>query len=172
MDREALDFSIGVSIPGVRELKYSSVSAAPTKTTHTDLYAFVDFYPLAVVQHFTNWSKTAYLPSKESWVPHFNFGIPVTSQPFYRPYFGLSENLTSWWAESHGFPLRISFFAGLVDMKQKLLIAQPGGEVSLKPDRALKPLYGIEVPISSLVSKISGGKSGSKQGPSGGSDKD
>jgi hypothetical protein len=163
-DREAFDFSVGVNLPGVKEAQYAP---APKTVTHTDLYALVDLYPLAFLQHFTNWSAIAYMPSKESWVPHFNFGIPVASQPFHRPMAGLVENLTTWTkAEKYGFPLRINGFVGLVALKQQI---DPTG---MKYDRAWKPIYGFEVPVASLVSKLSsaisgGGGGGSKSGSGG-----
>jgi hypothetical protein len=164
-DREAFDFSIGVSLPGTKEAQYSP---AQKIVTHTDLYALVDLYPLAIIQHFADWSWTAYMPSKESWLPHFNFGIPIASQPFHRPSFAIAENLTTWTkAEKYGFPIRINAFVGIVSMKQQI------NATGTKYDRAWKPICGIEVPVSSLVSKLSsslsgsGSKSGSTTGKSG-----
>ena len=76
-DIEWWDVSIGVTIPGVREAKYTDTGNTVQRnvTTHTELYGLFDIYP------------TAKWKTKESWVPHFNLGIPLTSQPFYRPYF-------------------------------------------------------------------------------------
>jgi hypothetical protein len=148
--REAFDFGVGIGLPGVRE-KIFSPTVAPHVTTHADVYGFFDVYP------------AAYWKPKESWVPHFNFGIPLTSQSLHRPYFGIGENLTSWTgAEKAGFPLPIIFFVGLVDMKQQIFVT-PFGQTTpiLKYDRALKPLYGIELPIGAIVNKITGGAKGS-----------
>jgi hypothetical protein len=161
-DREAFDFSIGVNLPGVKEAQYAP---AAKLVTHTDLYALVDIYPLAMVQHFTNWSPIAYMPSKESWLPHFNFGIPVANQPFHRPIFAIAENLTTWTRlEKLGFPIRINAFAGLVCLKQQI------NSTGSQYDRAWKPAFGIEVPVSALASKISSslGGSSSKSSSSGG----
>ena len=146
-DKEWWDISIGVSVPGVQEAKYSKgASSPPTITRHTDLYAILDLLPLA------KWY------SKDSFAPRLNVGLPVTGQTFYRPYFGVSENLTGRW---HGFPLQLNAFAGVVYMKQSIIV--PGSSpAALTQDRALKGIFGVEVPISSIVSKLKGGgKSGS-----------
>lgn len=156
-DREAFDFSIAVSIPGVREQVFSSPTASSSKT-HTDLYGMVDLYP------FARWH------SKESAFPHLNVGIPVTSQPFYRPYFGVGETLTSWTKlEKIGFPLRIGVFAGITLMKQQIVVAGSNGAgPKLKGDRAMKGIFGIELPVAQLVSKIGGGGSKAQGGKGGG----
>jgi hypothetical protein len=128
------------------------------------MYGLFDIYPLAKVL------------TKESGIPHFNFGIPLTSQPFYRPYFGLAENLTSWTKlEKLGFPVRMSFYAGIAYMKQSVLMGlTPGATATsaqfssaLRGDRVLKPMYGVEVPVSALISKI--GKKSSSNSKSGNS---
>jgi hypothetical protein len=160
-DIEWWDVSIGVTIPGVREAKYTDTGNTVQRnvTTHTDLYGLFDIYP------------TAEWKTKESWVPHFNLGIPLTSQPFYRPYFGVAENFTGWTTlEKHGFPFRMSFYVGIVDMKQSLLKGlAPGSSATqgqfssaLVSDRALKPLFGVEVPVSALISKVGQKSSNSK----------
>lgn len=154
-DRELWDVSVGLAIPGPYERKYSATNPSMSSLTrHTDAYGLVDIY----LSGLWFWGSRDSLTG--SWVPHFNFGIPLTSQPLYRPYFGLSECITTWTRlEAHGFPIRINVFAGFVDMKQQIAVTQTGGEVIFKTDRALKPMFGIEVPISSIVSKITGGKS-------------
>jgi len=149
------DFSLGVTIPGIYERVYTSPTTSSIKR-HTDMYAFIDFYPAF------HWK------SKESAIPHLNFGMPVTSQPFYRPYFGAAENLTSWWLERHGFPLRINFFAGLVYMKQRFATNGPNSTTVLATDRVWKPVYGVEIPVSSLIGKIGSAGKSAKGGSSGG----
>jgi hypothetical protein len=167
-DIEWWDVSIGVTVPGVKEAKYTDTSNTVQRsvTTHTEMYGLFDIYPLA------KWK------TKETWVPHFNFGIPLTSQPFYRPYFGLAENFTSWTTlEKHGFPFRMSFYAGVVYMKQSLLNGLAVGSTAtqaqfssaLVTDRALKPLFGIEVPVSALIDKIGKKSSNSNSKNSGNS---
>jgi hypothetical protein len=135
-DREAFDFSVGLTIPGIREQIYSP---SPSIKTHTEAVALVDIYPFA------------YWIPKEGWPPHLNFGIPIANQPFHRPYFGIAENLTTWThLEKAGFPIRINAFAGIVYAKQQLGVTN--GVVTT--DRAIKVVFGIEVPISALASKL------------------
>jgi hypothetical protein len=156
LDQEWWDVSLGVTIPGVRESTYSiSKGMLQSKpTTHTDLYALFDIYP------------GAKLVTKSSFWPHFTAGLPVTGRVFYRPEFGISENLTGWnGLEKRGFPVPMSFFVGLVDMKTTSIRGTPTTATQLAADsvtrRVLKPIFGIEVPVSSLISKV--GKSSKSQ---------
>lgn len=157
-DREYWDVSLGLAIPGPKEnvFKPSSGGGVPSSspTTHTDAYAFVDFYPFA------------YLWTKQSYAPHINGGIPITSQSLHRPYFGLSEDISGW-AQRHGFPLDVCVFGGLVFMKQQLY--DPTAPTLLRTDWARKAMYGVEVPISGIVSKLAGkgSKSSNAKGSSG-----
>jgi hypothetical protein len=154
---ESWDVSIGVAIPGVTETIYSvsTTGGAPKATLkhHTDAYALFDLYPFGR------------LAPKQSYFPHVNFGIPLTSQSLHRPYFGIAENI-SLWAERKGFPLDICVFGGLVDMKQQ--ISSPTAAGGLEWDRALKGVVGIELPISQMASKL-GGKKAKAKGDSGSS---
>jgi len=60
--------------------------------------------------------------------------------------------------------LRLGAFAGVVYIKQQIVVGK-----TLKTDRALKPIFGIEVPLSALVSKLGGGgKSQNSKGGGGG----
>jgi hypothetical protein len=159
LDREWWDFSLAVPIPGVREPKYSTSNPAapPSSTRHTDLYAMLDLYPA---------SSRA---TKDSAVPHVVVGLPVTGQTFYRPFFGLGENFTGWTGlQRRNFPLGMSVFFGLVDMRQNYVTKNPNsaaGQLALvlKPERVWKAMFGLELPVSSLVSKIGGqSKAGAK----------
>lgn len=163
-DREPFDFSLAVPIPGVRETQYtiSGNTAKPSVTTHVDLYAMVDLYPAFL------WKD------KRSWAPHFGVGLPVAGKPFYRPYFGAAENFTNWTGlRRHGFPLEMSVFAGVVYMRVQnpMTVSNPGPgqpSVVLKPTRVVKPIFGVELPVGSLISKVGGsGKSKSSQSQSG-----
>lgn len=158
MDREYWDVSLGLAIPGVRETSFSfntsSSATSHSVTTHTELYAFIDVYPLA------------YYQPKESFIPHVNLGVPVTTKSLYRPYFGLSEDITSWTGlqKLTQLPTSVDVFAGMVFMKtQQLVGAMPTTQAEftsqLKYHHVWKPMFGIEVPVGSLASKI--GKSGS-----------
>lgn len=150
-DREWWDISLAMAIPGVREPKYSASNPAapPSSTRHTDLYGMLDLYLGA------RWA------TKDSAVPHFLVGLPVTGQPFYRPFFGLAENVSGWTTlQRRGFlPFRLSLFFGFVDMRQQYATKNPdttAGQPALvlRPGRVWKPMFGIELPLSALVSKI------------------
>jgi hypothetical protein len=153
VEAEYWDVAVGLVIPGVTEAVYGStttgVAPKPTLKHHTDAYALVDLYPFA-----------RFAP-KQSYFPHINFGIPVTSQSLHRPYFGLSEDI-SVWAQHVGFPLDICIFGGLVDMKQQIYSPTSSGQ--LKWDRALRGVVGIELPVSQLASKLGGSKNKSSGG--------
>jgi hypothetical protein len=151
---ESWDVAVGLAIPGVTEAVYSKSTAGSAPTSklvhHTDAYALVDLYPFG------------HLAPKDSYFPHVNFGIPVTSQSLHRPYFGLAEDISGW-AQRKGFPLDICVFGGLVDMKQQLYSASTG---ALTWDRALKGVVGIEMPVGQWASKLTKSKSKSGSGSS------
>jgi Putative Ig domain len=136
-DREFVDFSMGVVVPGPKERVFTSPTSSSI-TTHTDVYALLDLFPFFLVS------------PKNGLPPHFVVGLPVTSQVFHRPIFGVSENISSWTGlERLGFP-QMSLFGGVVYMKQQLLTSTG----TLVPDRATKAVFGVEVSVSSLVGKI------------------
>lgn len=151
LDKEWWDVSLAVSIPGVRESKYSISSSKlqSMPTTHTDLYALFDIY----------WSAKWW--TKNSGAPHLAIGLPVTGQTFYRPAFGLSENLTGWNRFGRTFPVPINFFAGVVDMKTTTVKGAPTTAAELTADSATKriwkAIFGVEVPVSALISKVGKG---------------
>lgn len=163
LDHEYWDLSLGVAVPGVRQSNYSTPTATPTVTMHTDAYAFLDIYP------------AAYWLTKEQWFPHFVVGLPLTSQTFYRPAFGMGENLTAITGlEKRGFPVRIGFFAAVVDMRQQYPTPNPDSSMAamtpfvFKQARVLKGLYGFEVPVTALVGLIKGAAGGGKSAGGGG----
>ena len=155
-DKEFFDFSLAIAIPGPKENIYSissSGSVTHTVKTHTDMYAMLDLYP-------GFWWR-----NKESPVPHFVVGLPVTSKVFHRPFFGVAENFTSWTGlQKHGFPLQMSVFGGVVYMQTNYptAVSNPGAgqpTMVLKPFRVTKGMFGLELSVTALVSKIGGGKS-------------
>jgi hypothetical protein len=162
LDREYWDLSMGIAIPGVREPQYSAsdLTQPPTATRHTDVYGFVDLF------------LAAKYASKTSPVPHIALGIPVAGKPFYRPFFGLGENITGW---SRSFPFQVSFVAGPVLLNQEVVRKNAAGALTIQHSRVVKMMYGIEVPVGNLISKITalggGGKSSNSAtgGNSGGS---
>ncbi len=166
VDREWWDVSIGIATPGVRESKYSIVNGAlqQSVTTHTDLYGMVDIYPFA------------FAVDKNDWAPHFNVGVPITSQSLYRPYFGAAWSigglLTRLFRPNKqiSLPVDINAFGGMVWMKTQIVIGTPTTPSELTADlhstRVWKPAFGIEVPISSIASKIKGAAGKNSNGSS------
>jgi hypothetical protein len=168
VDKEYWDVSVGITTPGVRETKFSFSNNAvmSSKTTHTDFYAMLDLY----------WAGKWH--PKDYPVPHPFVGLPVTGQTFYRPAFGLSETITGWHdlQRKLSLPIGLNFFAGVVIMKTSSLAGTPttSAEFSsdLKHPRVWKGVFGFEVPISSMASKLGKKSSTSAKGsgtPSGSS---
>jgi len=153
-DREWWDVSIGITLPGVRETKYSIVNSSlhSSVTLHTDFYAMLDLYPFA------------FAGAKDDWEPHFNVGVPITGQSLYRPYFGMAESvgglLTRLFRSQRqiSLPLGLNVFAGMTWMKIQAINGNPTTASDLTLDtksvHVWKPLFGVEVPISSIASKI------------------
>ena len=159
-DKEYWDFSGAVAIPGVRQTTYTfsttTNKTTASVTTHTDAYVFADIFPFGDIAN------------RESAFPHFIAGVPVTSQSLYRPVFGVAENLTGWThlQKSLSLPVALNFFVGACYMKTELIsgplpTTQAEYNSALIWHRVWKPVYGIEIPISSIASKI-GGKGKSK----------
>ena len=184
------DVSVGLATPGPKEAVFSpsttGTAATGTPTCpkgytcgfkhHADAYVLFDIYPLA-----QTWGRQSRpLFQKASFAPHFNFGIPITSQSLYRPYAGIAENISSPLEHHLGFPLSISFYGGVVWMKQSLClslcVSNFNGSTSsatvaapvLPQDRAMKLTVGFEVSITGIASKLKGGGSSKSGGGSGG----
>jgi hypothetical protein len=164
LDPEWWDISLAQSIPGVKESQYSiSNSTLQVKTTtHADLYAFFDVDP------------AAYFLTKNTVIPHFAVGLPVAGKTFYRPFFGISQNLTGpLGLDKIGFPVHMNVFAGVVYMKTTRVTGNPTTTSELTADsstaRVTKWIFGAEVPLSALISKVGkGSKSSSKSSNSNG----
>ena len=168
-DLEWWDVSVGVTIPGVRQSTYAITGASlqKTVTTHTDLYAMLDLYPFAP------------LAEKNGWAPHFNVGVPLTSQSLYRPLFGMAEPISGLLTcllglkKQAAIPLDLSVFGGMVWMKTQIVVGNPATSAELASDlvttRVWKPAYGIEVSVSSMVGKIKGAGSKNSNGSKGSS---
>jgi len=124
-----------------------------TPSRHTDAYAFVDIYG------FQYWAKA---PSTLSYAPHFNFGIPITSQSLHRPYVGMAENL-SFLTKLVKLNIPLAVYAGPVFMKQQVYDTSTS---SLKWDHAIKGLYGLELPISAITKYMKSGSKGSNNSKS------
>jgi hypothetical protein len=157
-----MDVSAGLSLPGVRDTSFtfsatgSSPGVSSPVTRHTDVYALIDLFPLG------------YLLPKESWVPHFNLGVPATSQSLHRPYAGLAENLTGWthFQKTLSLPVAVNLFGGIVFLKTERLHGSPNSQSAFNSDLSWhwvrKAMFGIEVPISSVASKFTKSGGGSK----------
>jgi uncharacterized membrane protein YgcG len=185
------DISLGLSIPGVKENTYTFVPVSSTsKTTgnclnntytcsvkhHADAYALLDLYPFATNWFASRHNRRALFHNDAFLIPHLNAGIPITSQSLYRPYFGAAVNVSSP-LQHRGFPIGVSLFAGLVDMKQTICDAACVQAVSasatatptLVQDRALRGAFGVEVSITAIAGKVKGGASGGGASKSGSS---
>jgi len=151
-DPEYWDISLGTALPGVLEDVYpknATAQSKPSPTRHTDAYAFVDVYPF---QHFAN------APATLTYIPHFNFGIPITGQSLHRPYAGMAENLSflTRWTRLN---IPLAAYAGPVFMKQQVFDAKTS---TLKWDHAIKGLYGLELPMSAITNYLKSASKGSK----------
>jgi hypothetical protein len=174
------DVSLGLSTPGVAENIYtvsSTATATPTCPTgytcslkhHEDAYAFVDWYPFA-----TYWFTKRPWFSANSYLPHINAGIPITSQSFHRPYVGVAERFSQVLEHRLGLPLPLSVYGGIVFMQQTICdstacltnVSTSNPQILPVTDRALKPTFGVEVSISAIAGKLSKGGGASKTGGS------
>jgi hypothetical protein len=152
-DLEWWDLGMSVSAPGVKESTYSVVSGvvSKAKTTHTDVYVLLDLYP------------GAYWKPKTSFIPHFDVGLPIAGKTFYRPAFGIAENVTSWTGlERRKFPLQMSLVGGVVYMEEHIPRSLQVGSsataaqltADLQEKRVTKAWFGVELSVNSLVGKI------------------
>lgn len=146
-------WNIGVNIIpyGPRENRYyqsGSGTVSQIHTLHSPLYAVAD---LDVFAHY--WSMTK--------GPYIQAGVPLSGAVFHLPYVGIALPVPR---SNKLFPVSFSVYAGVGFMKQTfpkgLAIGQTATaaifDSSLKTDRAVKGLFGIEVPVGGIVSKIKG----------------
>lgn len=116
---------------------------------HNAVYAVADLFPFG------------FLPKDTTNYPYIQTGLPVTGAALRMPYVGVAQHIP--FTEKF---VSLSAFGGVVFMKQSYPKAlQPGAMITndqLKADlytnRAIKILWGFEVPISSFASAISGHK--------------
>jgi hypothetical protein len=151
-------WNVGIDVTprGPRENKYAlsnSNIVTQSHTIHSPLFAALDFSP---------WAQWGYRP-------YFQAGISLSGAAFHLPFVSVAEPLpfTKKW-------LQISLYGGVVFMQQTFPKTLAIGATSntaafnadLVTDRALKSLFGIEVPVSSIISKVKssvgggGGKGG------------
>lgn len=143
-DMEWWDLGLGLNIPGTKEPQYAS-GTPPRQTTPktlTGVYGFANFYPFASLG-----DKTSYYPSLVG-------GIPVTGQVFYQPFVGLAENITGWKAATRWLPFQVNLVAGIVFLKQQEALSNAQGSLQVDHVYVRKFMFGVELPVSSLLSKI------------------
>jgi hypothetical protein len=104
-EREWWDVSLGVTVPGVRQTQYTADTTVHSKsTTHTNVYAFLDFGLL----------------NTKPRLPHLSVGLPVSGQVFYRPFFGVGQSITTLpFIDRLRFPLKFGVFVGVVYARQQ-----------------------------------------------------
>jgi hypothetical protein len=142
-------WNVGVNIVarGPRENKYalsSSEVVTQTHTFHAPIIAAFDVSP---------WARK--LPMDK--FPYMQVGVPLSGSAFHMPYFGMAQPLrfTKKW-------LSISVYGGVVLMKQTFPKTIQVGQTTttaafnndLKTDWPVKAVYGIEVPVSSIIGKV------------------
>jgi hypothetical protein len=156
-DRELWDIGLGLSVLGVKEPQYApsnpQTQIAPKNHAGT-VFGFANFYPF-----FALGGKTSYYPS-------LVVGIPVMGKVFYQPFFGVSESILGWWKRA---PLPINVVWGVVYLNQEKVMPNASGVNQIGHSRVRKQMFGVELPISALVSKIKSlGGSSSSTSTSGG----
>jgi hypothetical protein len=142
-------WNVGINIVtrGPRENKYALSSSGVVTQTHT-LHA-----PLIAAFDISPWARK--LPMDK--YPYIQVGVPLSGSAFHMPYFGLAQPLrfTNKW-------LPISVYGGVVLMKQTFPKTIQVGQTTttaafnndLKTDWPVKAVYGIEVPVSSIINKV------------------
>lgn len=142
-------WNVGINIVtrGPRENKYALSSSGVVTQTHT-LHA-----PIIAAFDISPWARN--LPMDKS--PYIQVGVPLSGSAFHMPYFGLAQPLpfTNKW-------LPISVYGGVVLMKQTFPKTIQVGQTTttaafnndLKTDWPVKAVYGIEVPVSSIINKV------------------
>lgn len=142
-------WNVGINIVtrGPRENKYALSPSGVVTQTHT-LHA-----PIIAAFDVSPWARK--LPMDKS--PYIQVGVPLFGSAFHMPYFGVAQPLpfTNKW-------LPISVYGGVVLMKQTFPKTIQVGQTTttaafnndLKTDWPVKAVYGIEVPVSSIINKV------------------
>jgi hypothetical protein len=147
LDKEYWDINLGLNIPSVNQPSFmlskdNVVQRSISKKVSP--YAFVSIYPFA-----------AFSPKDGNW-PHLNLGLPVAGQPLHRPFGGVAEKIP--WVDRYtGIP--ISVFGGTVALKESISTLPIGPtttptQFALRSHWVWKGMFGLEFPVSALISKI------------------
>jgi len=150
-DAEYWNIGIDIIPHGPRENRYaqsSSGTITETHTIHSPLIAVVD---LNIFAHVWSMSKGPYIQA----------GVPLTGAAFHLPYVGLAQPIPGL---GKIFPVSFSVFGGVGFMEQTFPTTLAVGQTAttaafnsnLVTDRALKGVYGIEVPLGAIISKVKG----------------
>jgi hypothetical protein len=133
VSRDYIAFGINIVPHGPAETTYTTATdgtVSKNTSNHNAFYAVVDFTPL----------PKKYPMSK---YPYVQGGLPVSGAATHLPYVGAAYPIPVPWLREH---FSVSAFAGTVFMQQQ----GPAGT----RDRAVKLLWGFEVPIASFTGAI------------------
>jgi hypothetical protein len=147
LDKEYWDINLGLNIPSVNQPSFTLSKDNVVQRSISKKfspYAFLSIYPFASIS-----------PKDGDW-PHFNFGLPVAGQPLHRPFGGVAEKIP-WLDRYTGIP--ISVFGGVVALKESISTLPIGptstpAQFALRSHWVWKGMFGLEFPVSSLISKI------------------
>jgi hypothetical protein len=131
--RDFVLFGIGVVPHGPSETDYSTnMAGVQTSTTsaRNNFYGLVDFTPCPIRCTMKNW-------------PYLQVGLPLTGAAWHAPYAGAAVSIPWPWLKK---TLPLSVFAGTIVLKQQ----NASGTIYTN----VRPLWGIEVPLSSLGGQI------------------
>lgn len=131
------DVSVAVPITGYKETVFDTNNAlTPKSVTRTNAYAMIDIAP---------WGEDFVKPALFG-IPHLMTGLPLSGKVFNKPFVGgLGEEV----GLSKVFPFSARIFAGVVYNKEFRGASQ-------QPHRVWKIQYGIEMSMSSAISKLKG----------------
>jgi hypothetical protein len=141
--RDFVLFGIGVVPHGPSETDYgTNSSGVQTSTTsnRNNFYGLVDLTPCPVHCNMKTW-------------PYLQLGLPLTGAAWHAPYIGAGIPIPWPWLKKT-FPL--SAFVGTIDLKQQTATGTTYTN--------WRPLWGIEVPLSSLASQIQSVTGNKKKG--------
>jgi hypothetical protein len=134
------DISASIPLNGISEVQYSSTddTLQPKTVTRANSYALAHWYPYPVDL------KSGY----PSW-PSLVGGLAIAGKPLNKPFAGVAVGTHK------PFPLRVNVFAGAVFNKVFSPAPTPTEPTHLSSHRVTKLMYGIDIPISQLVSALS-----------------
>jgi hypothetical protein len=135
------DVSAAIPIVGIKDVQYSQTGATvqPKTVTRANAYALAHFYPVPVDL------KGGVQP----WYPSLVAGVPISGAPLDKPFVGMAMGMKK------PLPLQVNFFAGAV-FNKVFTEASTTNAALLNSHRVTKLLYGIDIPVGTLVKAIAG----------------